>query len=339
LGAHFEQVEFNYVNFTNADLKNATFDDECEFIFSDFTDANLTDAVLAGADLRDTNFTGTNFTGADLTDTNFTGANFTGADLTGANFTGANLTGANLTEAILTDANFTDAIGFFLPSLSPSFKQIPRNQIASDPVEGDVEMINFLTDPENTNYIAFFFQNKYYLVDKTNLSKTIKTDTEIEQQENSIVYKCKTADTMRPENIVFNRPLVKVGAIGLPVNYAYMNIEYFNNVLENTSINVKDRIYEIVETTETVNSVVSFQALHHILREGEEMNELYRSASHCQAGQGGKIYKLRKIKNAGKIVQDAIKLGITKKRRTALKKGGRRKTKKNNSKKSKKIFV
>ena len=132
---------------------------------------------------------------------------------------------------------------------------------------------------------------------------------------------------MIPENIVSNKPLMKLGAIGLPLNYAYIEISYIKHLIENTGNDVKDRIYEIVETTNEVASVVSYQALHHILREGEQTHHLYRSASHCQEGQGGKLYKLRKIKNAGKIVQNTIIKGFATKKRKNI--GGRRKTKRN----------
>lgn len=158
----------------------------------------------------------------------------------------------------------------------------------------------------------------------------IQTNTLKEKQETSIIYECRVSGSMNPENIVSNKPLMKLGAIGLPLNYAYMEISYIKHLIEKTCDDVKDRIYEIIDTTNEVASVVSYQALHHVLREGEQMHHLYRSASHCQEGQGGKLYKLRKIKNAGKIVQNTIIKGIaTKRRKTKTKNiGGKRKTKK-----------
>jgi hypothetical protein len=46
-------------------------------------------------------------------------------------------------------------------------------------------------------------------------------------------------------------------------------------------------MYEIVPTETVVVSVVSFQVLNGLTR--------YISSSHCQAGQGGRIYKLNKL--------------------------------------------
>ena len=318
----FEECIFRDVDYTEAELSRADFKNT-ELTRAVFTDSVLTSAIFTGAKFSRAIFirailTGADFTRADFTRAVFTGAIFTGANLTGADFTGANLTGAdftgaNLTGADFTGANLTDVIGMNIHSptppnyvhLSPSFKQIPLNQIATDIIEGEVEMTEFLT--ENTNSVVFFFQNNYYLVDKNELSKTIKTHSRTDKEDNSIVYKCKIVDTMNPEKIVLNKPLVKLGSVGIPVNYSYIPIQYIKNVVDNTSKKVKDRMYEIVKTTETVKTVVSYQVLHNIIRQGEDRNTLYVGASHCQKGQGGELYKLRKIKNAGRMVSDVIK--------------------------------
>ena len=47
-------------------------------------------------------------------------------------------------------------------------------------------------------------------------------------------------------------------------------------------------MYEIVSTETVVESVVSYQVLN---------GASYFSSSHCQAGQGGIIYKLNQIRN------------------------------------------
>ena len=88
--------------------------DGWESMRADLTGANLSDAILIGANLA-----GANLSYAILSDANLTGANLSGANLsdailsdanlTGANLSGANLTGARLSEAILSDANLTGA--------------------------------------------------------------------------------------------------------------------------------------------------------------------------------------------------------------------------------------
>ncbi|MBE9198952.1 MULTISPECIES: pentapeptide repeat-containing protein [unclassified Nodularia (in: cyanobacteria)] len=94
-----------------------------------FSQLNLTDAKLAGADLTGANFNRTNLTkailvGADLIGANLTEANLTEAELEGANFSEANLKNAifsrallrgailkkaDLTKAHLAEADFTHA--------------------------------------------------------------------------------------------------------------------------------------------------------------------------------------------------------------------------------------
>ena len=96
-----------------------------------------------------------------------------------------------------------------------------------------------------------------------------------------------------------------------------MPIEYIQNVVHNNSKNAADRMYEVVKTADTVQSVVSYQVLKGLTSAV--------SASHCQEGQGGSLFKLLKIKNAGRIVSDTIKRVATMKRGN---RGGKRKTRK-----------
>ena len=349
--ADFNEANLIYANFESIEMTGAM------FIKANLIEANLMGANLGGAFFRDADLTGANLletdlTGARLTRAYLRGANLIGAiltsadlknaDLKGADLTDADLTGANLTDANLTDANLTGAtipngvlsgaigavvnvrvnrpayptlINPSVDELSHSFKKIPVKQIASDIIDGDVVMTDFLT--ENLNSVAFFFQNYYYLIDKNELSKTISTGDEIKDMNNSIVFECYRANTMRPENIVSEKPLMKLGSIGLPVNYSYIPTGYIEDVVKNTSKKVNDRIYEIVKTTDTVKSVVSYQVLKGLTSAV--------SASHCQEGQGGSLFKLLKIKNAGRIVSDTIKRVATMKR---SRRGGR-KTRKN----------
>jgi uncharacterized protein YjbI with pentapeptide repeats len=64
--------------------------------------ANLTNAVLNGANLTGANLTNTVLNSANLTGANLTTANLTGANLTNGNLNGVGLTGATLTNAVLT---------------------------------------------------------------------------------------------------------------------------------------------------------------------------------------------------------------------------------------------
>ncbi len=68
---------------------------------ADFTDANMSNVSLSGADLRKSTFVGANLTGATLTGAKLAGAVLTGAQLDGAVLRGADFLGADLRGAIL----------------------------------------------------------------------------------------------------------------------------------------------------------------------------------------------------------------------------------------------
>ena len=313
---NLEGATLTNLNLSNANLTNSRIitihDKEASIADINLTNAVLTNADLTGAIITDSNFTGANLSGANLTNVNLmsrniylTGANLTGAnlsnvdlessDLTNANLTNANLTGTNFTTAILTDtistgANVSEAIGWVVipetpisspTEFSPIIKQIPHNQQAIDQIEGDVEMTEFLK--ENTDYIALFFGNNYYLIDKSRLSNMINKTGNDNRLNNQIVYECKVAGTMRTENIVLETPLMKLGPIGL-MNYSYIPVKDIKKVIERI-----DKMYELVETRK-VQSVISFQIVNGL---GGDQRAV--SASHCQAGQNGTVYKLRKI--------------------------------------------
>ena len=60
-------------------------------------------------------------------------------------------------------------------------------------------MTEFLT--QNTNSVAFHYQNSYYLIDKDKLSKTIQMKTSTNKENISIVFECKIAGMLKPENL------------------------------------------------------------------------------------------------------------------------------------------
>ena len=80
----------------------------------DLTEAHLSGAMLASADLsgtnlRDARLSSAHLGGADLGGANLRGANLTSTNLNGANLSSADLRGANLTRANLFNANLTEA--------------------------------------------------------------------------------------------------------------------------------------------------------------------------------------------------------------------------------------
>ena len=113
-------------NFTNADLRNLTFNYVSAHLFTgvvftgadlrstSFDRANLASFDLSGHDLSNANFSYATLTSVDLRTTTLTAVTFYGANLTGANFAGVDLSttnneafrGANLTRTNFTGAKF-----------------------------------------------------------------------------------------------------------------------------------------------------------------------------------------------------------------------------------------
>lgn len=299
--AHLEYSRFVWAIFTDAVMENFV------GVQSNFCRAKFKRAILPGANLR-----GANLRGADLR-----GADLRGADLRGASLEGAKLQGADLRDdVIVTDADFTgaifdaktkmsrtmwlDAIGVdetalarfvgedatptpprsnrSVQRLSETVRSPPAQRMATDVVEGDVPMTDILA---STDRIALRYINDDYVVDRARLLQMCNA----RDPHNAIVYPCLNLDSMSPENVVKTRPLMKIGAMGLPLNYAYMETKPLKMAARGTH-----KLYEISETPETVTSVVSRPVLkHHVSMV---------SGSHCQAGQGGKIYQLKRVRLA-----------------------------------------
>jgi hypothetical protein len=206
---------------------------------------------------------------------------------------------------------------------------IPVHQNAMDVIEGETQLLPHLT--ENTNDVAFLFQNNYYTTTRDNILRMISDSTDNDKEDNSIVFECITPNTLRMENIITKAPLVKVASLGLPTNGAYIDINELHLILNETRRYVKNRIYEIIPTEEVVKSVVSYQVLYGLTN--------MVGSSHCQEGQSGTMYKIRKVRNAGKIVFNAVKRAAnankTKKSKFGGRKTVRRISKTNKTKKSK----
>ena len=200
---------------------------------------------------------------------------------------------------------------------------IPVTQNAMDVIEGETQLLPHLR--ENTNDVAFLFRNDYYTTPRENILRMISDSTENEKKDNSIVFECIVPDSMNPKNIITNAPLVKLASLGLPANGAYIDINELHLILDETRRHVKNRIYEIIPTEEVVKSVVSYQVLNHLADD-------WFGASHCQEGQSGTIFKIRKVRNAAKMVSNAIRQGTYKSRKSKTNGGRSRKNKINKRK-------
>jgi uncharacterized protein YjbI with pentapeptide repeats len=82
-------------------------------VSANLSNANLSDAVLLGANLSyanlsNANLSTTNLLGADLSYANLSNANLSQAGLIGVNLSGTNLHGADLTDSIIINNNFSE---------------------------------------------------------------------------------------------------------------------------------------------------------------------------------------------------------------------------------------
>ena len=201
--------------------------------------------------------------------------------------------------------------------------QIPDNQMAFEVIDGEVPLLQHLTG--NPDTIAFLFQQNYYIATRENIIRMTSFTTD-GANDNSIVYECIRAGTLSPENILRENPLVKIASLGVATNGSYVSLRELLTVLTNDAEN---RMYEIVPSEGVVESVVSYQVLH---------GASHVSSSHCQAGQGGRIYNLNKIRNTNtkkrKRNEESLRGGrsskpVDKKRKTKKRKSIKRKTLKN----------
>jgi uncharacterized protein YjbI with pentapeptide repeats len=184
---------------------------------------------------------------------------------------------------------------------------IPVTQNAMELFIGETQLLPHLT--ENTDDVAFFFRKHYYIASRENILRMISDSTENEKKDNSIVYECIEPDSMNPKNIIKNAPLVKLASLGLHENGVYIDIKELQLILDETRRHVKNRIYELIPTEEVVKSVVSYQVLNHLTDD-------WYGASHCQKGQSGTIFKIRKVRNAAEMVSNAIRQGTYKSRKS-----------------------
>jgi uncharacterized protein YjbI with pentapeptide repeats len=107
------RTDFGQAHLRCADLAGATlsqaFFDHANLTFADLGGADLTDADLTRADARCATLSGAHIGGADLESTDLRGAHLAGADLRGATLLNTNLSGADLTRADLRGVNLDTA--------------------------------------------------------------------------------------------------------------------------------------------------------------------------------------------------------------------------------------
>jgi hypothetical protein len=128
---------------------------------------------------------------------------------------------------------------------------------------------------ENPDLVAFKFKDTIVTFEKSTLENLV----DVNNPRNSLFYECREANTMRPENIIKEHPLLNLRSISIN-NGGYIRYEYILDVINGTN-----RYFLILDANKPrLKAVVSDGVFRH---KGSHV-----SASHCQEGTEGKLYEL-----------------------------------------------
>ncbi len=162
---------------------------------------------------------------------------------------------------------------YLLPLLKPTslLDQRIRVNISKtisfeDPIMLSTEQINIedYIEEDKDNIVIVYNKNRYFFTTRDNINN---------QKDDATVFPCLQADTMRPENILRDRPLYNLIKIGFVGGY-HCDMKKYYTYPEN-------QMFALINTEEKYASFVSDNVLN---REGS-----YVSGMHCQEGQGSKI--------------------------------------------------
>lgn len=167
--------------------------------------------------------------------------------------------------------------------------KIDKNETGFDPIEGQINIEEFVNLNKETN-IVFKFSNQYYLVDKTRLH----TMSSVGLKDNSIFYGCMCEienDWTNPHtwnmlnHVVILDPIYfNIQHLGLPVRY--VKLDNIRAILHpNNKFN-----YFVIEKPIDYLIIPSF-ASDNVLKHGVGS----MSGLHCQTGQEDTIYTIKKF--------------------------------------------
>ena len=147
------------------------------------------------------------------------------------------------------------------------------------------------------------FVSKHILQDSNNIALVLNRDVILTNKEDiktqilirkNLAYECiftMKDDKKVVDKIDENTMYCKLGNFGFPVNYSYINAKYVKQILTS-----KHQIYEFKETEKELESLISL-SMHKPNRQEINDPELAYGASHCQEGQGGKVFIMKQIRN------------------------------------------
>jgi hypothetical protein len=162
----------------------------------------------------------------------------------------------------------------------------PSNPFGPEPL---IELMK-----ENPDLVAFKFKDTIVTFEKS----TLKNLVDVNNPRNSLFYECREANTMIPENIIKEHPLLNLRSISIN-NGGYIRYEYILDVINGTN-----RYFLILDANKPrLKAVVSDGVFRH---KGSHV-----SASHCQEGTEGKLFKMSYMDdfelNAARKIQKTYK--------------------------------
>lgn len=194
------------------------------------------------------------------------------------------------------DRRMRDQFGDEEPDMPREYKledagiiEISKDETGFDPIEGDVNVIDFINQNAKDN-IAFKFGGRFYLVDKSRLHAM----SSLNLKDNSVFYGCMCeieSDWTNPHtwallnHVVILDPIYfNLQHLGLPIRY--VNLNNIRGIIHPNA----EHSYYVIEKPEDYLVIPSF-ASDNILKHGIGS----MSGIHCQSGQEDTIYVIKKF--------------------------------------------
>ena len=144
----------------------------------------------------------------------------------------------------------------------------------------DVKIKTYLlSDVDN---IVIWANNRWFLSNKYAIVNLIETKKDGVVFKDAVVFKCNSASGyLSSENVDDTKEYFRLKSIGILLDFVPMT--YIHALLQSDH-----QYYKLEPTAETLPSVVSYNIYYN--------HGSWVSGSHCQNGQGGKVYIMRRVK-------------------------------------------
>jgi uncharacterized protein YjbI with pentapeptide repeats len=258
-----------------------------------FTNVNMTNTIILGAFEVDMQYILSRFTATQRSQISFTGL-VTEVPQDEEN-TEAGYLNTDVPGNVPENDEDEDASVEVPPSgLGLSEVTIPYRARGTDPVglEYDIPVREFLEDQNNADHVAIQLHRDIFILDTSHVRQLYRVGTR---------YECYRVNTMQTENIN-RRPaetLFNLKATGVPLD-GYVYLSEIKAVVETRP----SRYYTLVATHKEVVSVVSAYVMDHA------GSFVIAGTSHCQDGQGGRVYRIMATLGQPSLRKTRLKLPL-----------------------------